>query len=280
MRILVPALLAVSLLAPLARAQDAPATPAAPAATAKAKTHASGAVFTPAPSGWYVEVRGGFATQDYGDMDANITAWEQIAEVNLGAPGPFRRFDNPQAYAIEIGRRRGPWSLGLSTEHQRQRVNTFAAGTITGAADATTLVATMDIRLSTSWRPASLFGFEFGASGGMSFAHVSEDYAFFVFPAPEFDQSISGAYHASSFSGGPHVGWRRPLFGNTWLVARGAWVYRKFDELKGQAKVHTADGTEIVDTPLLRFDSGEKVKIDGSGTQLTAGVAYTFGGKR
>ena len=138
----------------------------------------------------------------------------------------------------------------------------------------------MDVRLAGSYRPASLFGFEVGASAGISFAHYSEQYALYVFPAPEFDANFSGAFHASSLSGGPHLAWRRPFFGNTWLVARGSWLYRNFDELKGQYKDRQDGDTSILDSSLLRLADGELASVDGSGFQATAGLSYTFGGRR
>ncbi len=276
MRVLVTALFAMTLFAPLARAADDGAPAAAPATT----DHGPVSVFTVAPSGWYVEVRGGFATQDYTDPEANITYMQDIAVQSLDAPGVFRSFDHPQAYAFEVGRRRGAWCLGITTEQQRQRVHTLSAGTILGSMDATTLVATMDVRLTGSYRPRSLFGLEVGASAGMSFAHYSEDYSVRIFPQPDLNADYSGAYHASSFAGGPHLGWRRPLYGNAWLTARFAWIYRKFDELKGQRKSRSSDGTTITDTSLQRLDNGALAKIDGSGAQLSAGFSYTFGGRR
>ena len=267
------ALLASALLTPAAFAADAPTDAAKPAA-------AGGSAFTPAPSGWYAELTGGFATVDFEDPDANIAYVGNQADVLLGAPGPMRYFENSAAFGLELGRRRGPWSWGLATEHQRQRVQTYTAGTSTGAVDAISLMTTIDLRLTSTFRPAKLFGFEVGASAGLSFAHYSEQFSVYVFPAPQANFINSGAYHASSFSGGPHIGWRRPLYGNTWLMARGAWLFRNFDELKGQAKERSASEILITDTSLERLDNGETASIDASSGQYTFGLSYTFGGRR
>jgi hypothetical protein len=273
MRILVSSLFAISLLAPVALAADAPTDAAKPAT-------AHGSAFTPAPSGWYAEFTGGFATVDFEDPDANIAFMEDIANDILGAPGPMRYFENSAAFGLELGRRRGQWSFGLAAEHQRQRVQTYTAGTSTGALDVISLMTTIDLRLTSTFRPAKLYGFELGASAGVSFGHYSEQFALYVFPAPQFNANLSGVYHATSFSGGPHIGWRRPLYGNTWLVARGAWLFRNFDELKGQAQNRTASEILITDTSLQRLDNGETASIDASSGQYTFGLSYTFGGRR
>lgn len=273
MKVLAASLFTIALLAPAALAADAPTDAAKPAAT-------HGSAFTPAPSGWYAELTGGFATVDYEDPDANIVYMGDRANEILAAPGPMRLFENSAAFGLELGRRRGPWSFGLATEHQRQRVQTFTAGTSIGALDAISLMTTIDLRLTSTFRPAKLFGFEVGASAGMSFGHYSEQFAVYVYPATQFSFTQSGAYHATSFSAGPHIGWRRPLYGNTWLTARGAWLFRDFTELKGQAKLRTSSEMLISDTSLERLDNGEKASIDASSGQYTFGLSYTFGGKR
>lgn len=266
-------LFALALFAPAAFAQGG-------AAATAAKLPAAKAVFTSAPSGWYVEARGGFATQDLADPDANIAYMERVGTENLGTPAPFRRFGDAGAYAIELGLRRGHWAWGVATEHQRQRVRTFAAGTETGSLDLISLMSTIDVRLVTSYRPDWLHGFELGGSAGLAFAHYSEQFAIYIFPAPEFDANVSGAFHAASFTGGPHLGWRRPLYGNWWLTARGAYLWRNFDELKGLYQDRTGGGTEIVNESLRRLEDGAIAKIDGTGMQYTAGLTYTIGGRR
>lgn len=270
MRVLLTALLALASFAPAARAAEGGPASAVPRATA---------VFSVAPSGWYAEARSGFATQDLGDPDANIAFMERIAMDSLGAPGPLRRFENAQAFAIEVGRRRGAWSFGVATEHQRERVRTFAAGTRTGSLDVISLMSTIDVRLVASYRPRALFGFEAGASAGLAFAHYSEQFALDVFAGTQYDANSSGAFHATSFSGGPHLGWRRPLYGNTWLVARGAWLWRNFGELKGQYKQRSGSGTAIDDSSMRRLDSGGLASIDGTGVQVSAGLTHTFWGR-
>lgn len=275
MKVLIRSLFAIALLAPVALAADAPTDAATPA-----PVHTS--AFTPAPGGWYAELTGGFATVNFEDPDANIAFAEGIAtDPNLlAAPGPLRYFENSAAFGLELGRRRGAWSFGLATEHQRQRVQSYTAGTITGALDAISLMTTIDLRLTSTLRPANLFGFELGASAGLSFAHYSEQFSIYIFPFPQANSIYSGAYHATSFSGGPHVGWRRPLYGNTWLLARAAWLFRNFDELEGQAKQRSATEMLITDTSLERLDNGETASIDASSGQYTFGLSYTFGGRR
>lgn len=273
MRVLAASLFAIALVAPLALAADAPTDAAKPAAS-------HGTAFTPAPGGWYAELTGGLATVDFEDPDANIAFVGGFANDLFAAPGPMRYFENSAAFGLELGRRRGPWSFGLATEHQRQRVQTYTAGTSTGALDAISLMTTIDLRLTSTLRPAKLWGFEVGASAGVSFGHYSEQFAIYVFPAPQFNANLSGAYHATSVSAGPHIGWRRPLYGNTWLLARGAWLFRNFDELKGQAKNRTANEMLITDTSLKRLDNGETASIDASSGQYTFGLSYTFGGRR
>lgn len=273
MRILAPALFALALIAPAALAAGTPADATKPAPT-------PAAVFTPAPGGWYAELTAGFANVDFEDPDANIAYVEHFATENLDAPGPLRYFENSQAYGLELGHRRGHWSWGVATEHQRQRVQTYTAGTSTGGLDAISLMTTIDVRLTGTIRPQKLFGFEFGASAGMSFAHYSEQFAIYVFPAPEFNVNLSGAYHATSFTGGPHIGWRRPLYGNTWLVARGTWLWRNFDELEGQLKQRAGGEMLITDAFLRRLDNGDVAAIDASSGQFTVGMSYTFGGRR
>lgn len=273
MKTLTSVLFALFLLAPAAFAQGGDAAVAAKAPAPKA-------VFTSAPSGWYVELRGGLATQDLADPDANIAYMERVGVENLGTPGPYRRFGRADAYALELGLRRNHWAWGIATDHQRQRVRTFAAGTQTGSLDLISLMSTIDVRFVTSYRPDWLYGFEVGGSAGLAFAHYSEQFALYIFPAPEFDANFSGAFHAASFSGGPHLGWRRPLYGNTWLAARGAYLWRNFDELKGLYQDRTGGGTEIVNESLRRLEDGAIAKIDGSGLQVTAGLTYTIGGHR
>jgi hypothetical protein len=141
-------------------------------------------------------------------------------------------------------------------------------------------MSTIDLRLTSTLRPAKLYGFEIGASAGVSFGHYSEQFALYVFPAPQLNATLSGVYHATTFSGGPHIGWRRPLYGNTWLMARGAWLFRNFDELKGQANNRTSSEILVADTSLERLDNGEKASIDASSGQYTFGLSYTFGGRR
>lgn len=274
MRVLTAALFAIPLLAPAAFGQVADPAPATKPVPIPA------AVMATAPSGWYVEVRGGFASQQLDDLDANIGFAEEIALSNLEARGPFRRFENAQAFGLELGYRRGSVSLGVLGELQRQRPRTFAAGDSIGALDAISLLSTIDARLAVSYRPRWLYGFELGASGGLSFAHYSEQFSIYIFEAPEFNVNFAGAFHAASFSGGPHIGWRRPLVGATWLVARAAWVYRNFDELKGQYHQNAGGETLIVDDSLRRLSDGEPASIDASGAQVTAGLTYTFGARR
>lgn len=273
MKTLTLVLSALSLLAPAAFAQEGGAAAAAKAPAAKA-------VFTSAPSGFYVEARAGIARQDLADPDANIAYMEQVGTENLGAPGSFRRFGDAGAYALELGLRRGHWSWGVATEHQRQRVRTFAAGTETGSLDLISLMSTIDVRVVTSYRPDWLYGFEVGGSAGLAFAHYSEQFALYVFPAPEFDYNYSGAFHAASFSGGPHLGWRRPLYGDWWLAARGTYLWRNFDELKGLYQYRANGGTDIVNESLRRLEDGAIARIDGSGLQFTGGLTYTIGGRR
>ena len=271
MRTLAPALLAVSLLLPAAAraADDAAPAPAKAAAVA---------TFTPAPSGWYVELRSGTATQTLDDPDANIGFIERFSEDNLGAPGPLRRFGNATAFAGEIGRRRGAWSWGIEVEHQRQRVKTFAAGTLTGSFDCVSLMAVTDVRLAATIRPRNLYGFEVGASAGTAYGHYSEHFAIAIYQAPQFDTALSGVYHATSLSGGAHLGWRRPLYGNSWLVARAAWSWRKFDKLAGTQTNEFGSGTTNQD--LVRLTDGKTASIDATGFQFTAGLSHTFGGRR
>lgn len=236
--------------------------------------------FSPAPSGFFVELRGGFAPQQLDDPDANIAWAEEFAADVFDAPGPFRRFDRAQAFALELGYRRGALGLGVVTELQRQRPRTFSAGDSIGAVDAISLLSTIDVRLAASYRPRWLYGFELGGSAGLSFAHYSESFGVYVFPDPDFNTTVSGAFSAASFTGGPHVGWRRPLFGATWLVARAAWIYRNFDELEGQYRTRSGGDAEVVDDSLRRMTDGELASIDASGVQVTAGLSYTFGARR
>jgi hypothetical protein len=271
MKNLVPALLALTFFAGSSLAAEGDTKPAP-------RPKHTAAVFSPAPSGWYAELRTGFATQQLDDPNSNIAYMERIGTYNLGSPGALRRFGEANAFALELGHRRGNWSWGLATEHQRQRVRSFTAGTNTGALDLITLMGVTDVRLTTSVRPAKFFGFELGASAGMAFAHYSEQYAIYVFPAPEFNAALSGVYHASSPSAGAHIGWRRPLYGNTWLVARGAWAYRKFDSLQGSQTGEFGPGTTSYD--LVRLDNGKKASIDATGFQFTTGLSHTFGGRR
>lgn len=273
MRVLSAVLFAIPLLAPAAFGQASGDAPAPVPVAIPA------AVMSSAPSGWYVEVRGGFASQQLDDPDANIEFAERFATGALEARGPLRRFGNAQAFGLEFGYRRGSVAAGVLTELQRQRPHTFAAGDSTGALDAISLLSTMDVRLAASYRPRWLYGFELGGSAGLSFAHYSESFAIYVFEAPQFNNSLAGAFHAVSISGGPHVGWRRPLFGSTWLVARAAWLYRNFDELKGQYRERAGGQTEVLDDSLRRLADGELASIDASGVQATAGLSYTFGAR-
>ncbi len=250
------------------------------AGAAAAKAPAPKAVFTPAPSGLYVEVRGGFAPQDLTDPNANIAYMERVGVDSLGTPTPFRRFGDAGAYAVELGLRHGRWAWGVATELQRQRVHTFAAGTGTGSLDLISLMSTMDVRAVTTYRPTWLLGFEVGGSAGLAFAHYSEQFALTVYRSPANDASVSGAFHAVSFSGGPLLGWRRPLYGNWWLTARGAWLWRDFGELEGQYRNRSSAGTEIVDEPLRRLEDDARAKIDGGGWQFTAGLNWTIRGRR
>lgn len=273
MKTLTAVLFAIPLLATAAFGQAGGAAPPRPAAG----PHAA---FSPAPSGFYVEARGGFATHELEDLDANIAWAERIAVENLDAPGDFRRFDRAQAFALEMGYRRGALGLGIVTELQRQRPRTFSAGDSLGALDAISLLSTIDVRLSASYRPRWLYGFELGGSAGLSFAHYSESFGVYVFPDPGSNVTLSGAFSAASFTGGPHVGWRRPLFGPTWLVARAAWLYRNFDELEGQYRMNAGGETLIDDDVLRRLSDGEAASIDAGGVQVTAGLSYTFGARR
>jgi len=275
MKVLFAVLFALPLLAPTASGQASD-----PAAAKPPEVKIPAAVMSTAPSGWFVEARGGFASQQLDDLDANIGFMEDVAMQLLEAPGPFRRFERAQAFAIEIGYRRGAVSAGVLTELQRQRPHTFAAGDSLGAVDAISLLSTMDVRLAASYRPRWLYGFELGASGGLSFAHYSESFSIYVFEAPQFNTTLAGAFHAVSFTGGPHVGWRRPLFGATWLVARAEWTYRNFDELEGQYRQRAGGEIVIDDDVLRRLGDGETASIDGSGMQVTAGLSYTFGARR
>jgi opacity protein-like surface antigen len=273
MRVLVPALFVLTLLATAAAAADSdPKTAPAPKRPP--------AVFTPSPSGWYVEGRAGFAPWDLDDPNASIAYIEQIAADNLGAPGPLRRFDYAAVFALEVGHRRGNWSYGLAAENQWERVSNFTSGTVNGSLEQVSLMSTIDVRLTTTVRPAKLFGFEAGASAGMSYAHYSEMFALAIFPAPENNLTLSGAYHASAPVAGAHLGWRRPLYGNTWLVARGAWYWRDFGEFKGRAEDRSGGEIIIVDQDLLVLGTSEKASIDASGFQYSAGLSYTFGGRR
>ena len=61
---------------------------------------------------------------------------------------------------------------------------------------------------------------------------------------------------------------------------RGAWLFRDFTELKGQAKMRTSSEMLITDTSLERLDNGETASIDASSGQYTFGLSYTFGGRR
>lgn len=273
MRTLTAVLFAIPLFATAALGQPGGAAAPKPAAG----PHAA---FSPAPSGFYVEARGGFTTFDPGDPDANIAWAERIATEGLLAPGDFRHFDRGQAFGLEMGYRRGSLAFGLLTELQRQRPHTFSAGDSVGALDAVSLLSTLDVRLAAAWRPRWLFGFELGGSGGLSFAHYSESFGIYVFPAPEMNATLSGAFRAVTFTGGPHVGWRRPLYGSTWLVARAAWLYRNFDELEGQYRTNAGGETLIDDDVLRRLSDGEAASIDAGGPQLTAGLSYTFGARR
>lgn len=275
MKTLFAILFAIPLLATAALGQASD-----PAAAKLPEAKIPAAVMSTAPSGWFVEARGGFASQQLDDLDSNIGYMEDVAIENLEARGPFRRFDRAQAFAVELGYRRGAVSLGVLTELQRQRPHTFAAGDSLGAVDAISLLSTMDVRLSASYRPRWLYGFELGGSGGLSFAHYSESFSLYVFDAPQYNVTLAGAFHAVSFTGGPHVGWRRPLFGATWLVARAAWIYRSFDELEGQYHRNAGGETLISDDVLRRYEDGEKASVDGSGVQVTAGLSYTFGARR
>ena len=274
MRVLTAVLFAIPLLAPAALGQAADPAPATKPDAIPA------AVMATAPSGWYVEVRGGFASQQVDDADANIGYMEEIALSDLDARGPFRRFENAQAFGLELGYRRGSVSLGILGDLQRQRPRTFAAGDSIGAIDAISLLSTIDVRLAASYRPRWLYGFELGGSAGLAFAHYSESFSIYLFEAPQFNNTLGGAFHAVSISGGPHVGWRRPLFGATWLVARAAWVYRNFDELEGQYHLNAGGETLISDDSLRRLSDGERASIDASGAQVTAGLSYTFGARR
>lgn len=274
MKQLFTAVLALSLFATAAAAAEPAATPAA------AKPRGPGAVFNVAPSGWYAELRAGTSTQDLGDADANIAYMEDLGIQNLGSPGDLHRFGPASAFALELGRTRGAWSFGVVTEHQRQRVRSYTAGTLTGALDMISLMSNIDVRAVATVRPANLFGFEVGASAGMSFAHYSEQFSLEVFPAPDQGFVLSGAYHAAAPAAGAHLGWRRPLYGNTWLTTRGAWVWRDFGEFKGTSKLAAGGETRLSETDLLLLDSGAKAQLDGSGFQFTAGLSHTFGGKR
>jgi hypothetical protein len=273
----VAALLALTLFATVAAAAETPAPPAAKTAP-KAKTPA--AVFTVAPSGWYAELRGGVATQDLPDADANIAYWEQIAMDSLGAPGDLHRFSQAPVFALEIGLRHGTWSWGVETQYQQQRVDNFSAGTSTGSLEMSSFFSVVDVRATATARPAKLHGFEAGASAGWAFGHYSERYSLVVFPAPEYNASLSGVYGASAPSLGAHLGWRRPLYGNTWLTARAAWSWRDFGEFPGRYDVTSGGETHSHDSDLIRLDNGEKAQLDGSGFQFTAGLSYTLGGKR
>jgi hypothetical protein len=274
MRVLTAVLFAIPLLAPAAFGQAADPDPAPKPVPIPA------AVMATAPSGWYVEARAGFASQQLDDLDANIAFVEEIAVSSLEARGPFRRFENAQAFGLELGYRRSSVNVGILGELQRQRPRTFAAGDSIGALDAISLLSTIDVRLAASYRPRWLYGFELGGSAGLAFAHYSESFSIYVYEAPQFNTSYGGAYHAVSFSGGPHLAWRRPLFGATWLVARAAWVYRNFDELEGQYRQRQGGQIEVVDDSLRRLSDGEFASIDGSGVQVTAGLSYTFGARR
>jgi opacity protein-like surface antigen len=264
----------------LATAVAAAETPAAPAAKPAPRSKAPAAGFTPAPSGWYAEFRGGIATQDVPDLDANIAYWEQIGVQFLDSPGDLHRFSQAPVFALEAGLRHGPWSYGVESQWQRQTVDNFTAGTFSGSLDMSSLFSVLDVRATVSARPASLFGFEAGASAGWAFGHYSERYALSVYSAPQANITVSGAYDASAPSLGAHLGWRRPLYGNTWLLARAAWSWRDFGEMAGNYDVATSNETLSHDSDLLRFDNGEKAKVDGSGFQFTVGLSYTLGGKR
>jgi hypothetical protein len=274
MKRLFAALLSLTLLATAAAAAE---TPAAPAAKSAPKASAG---FTPAPSGWYAEFRGGVATQDVPDLDANIAYWEAIGIDSLDAPGDLHRFSQAPVFALEVGLRHGRWSYGVETQWQRQVVDNFTAGTFTGSLDMSSLFSVLDVRATVTARPATLHGFEAGASAGWAFGHYSERYALSIYSAPQDNITVSGAYEASAPSLGAHIGWRRPLYGNTWLLARAAWSWRDFGEMSGNYDVATSDATYSYDSDLMRFDNGEKAKVDGSGFQFTAGLSYTLGGKR
>ena len=267
------ALFALLLLAPAAFAAEPPTTPAA-------KPHAASAAFTPAPSGWYAELRGGVATQRVPDLDGNIAYFEAVGMNNLGSPGDLDRFSQAPAIELELGQRHGLWAYGVETQWQRQIVDNFTAGTYTGSIDMSSLFSVVDVRATATARPASLWGFEAGASAGWAFGHYSERYSAVVFPAPQADFVFSGQYSASAPSLGAHIGWRRPLYGSLWLLARSDFSWRDFGEMSGESKFNTGGETRVLDTDLIRLDKGEKAQVDGSGWHITAGVAYTIGGRR
>src|SRR6478609_5297749 len=125
MKRLFAALLSLTLLAGAAAAAE----PAAPAAKAAPTSHTAASSFTPAPSGWYAEFRGGVATQDLPDLDANIAYWEGLGVQFLNAPGDLHRFSQAPTFTLEGGLRRGTLSYGLETQWQRQVVDNFTAGT-------------------------------------------------------------------------------------------------------------------------------------------------------
>ena len=271
------------------RAQDAAAPkPAAgkPAATeaakkeAKPKAKAVKPVYTAAPSGWYVELRGGFAHPDLTDPNDAIDLMQRFSG-EIGAPGPLRNFGRHEALQLEIGRRHGAWSWGLEGDFIAQRVRTLDAGSITAGLSAISFFNAVDVRLTSTWRVPKLLGFEIGATAGVSRAHYSEDFGMDVYADPDLSAQYSGTYDSGVKPvAGPVLGWRRPLFGNNWVTARGTWMWRDYGAFDGTRVENNSAGRWTVDTDLVRIRDGAKADIDASGFEWTVGLSHTFGGKR
>ena len=280
--------LALALAAP-ALAQDAAAPkPAAekPAAKegakpeAKPKAKAVKPVYSVAPSGWYVEVRGGMARPDLADADDAIDVMQRFAG-EVGAPGPMRHFGWHEAAQLEIGRRHGAWSYGLEGDFFVQRVRTFDGGSTTAGFSAISLFNAIDVRLTATYRVPRLLGFELGATAGLSRAHYSEDFGVDVYTDPHLGCGYSGAYDSGVKPvAGPVLGWRRPLYGNNWITARGAWMWRDYGTFDGTRVQSNSVGRWTEDMDLVRLRDGATAELDASGFEWAVGLSHTFGGKR
>lgn len=288
LRTLAALALCLAIAAPV-RAQDAAAPKpdaAKPAAKegakkeAKPKAKVVKPVYTAAPSGWYAELRGGFAHPDLADPDDAIDVMQRFSG-EIGAPGPLRHFGWHEALQLEIGRRHGAWAWGLEGDFSSQRVRTYDAGSETAGLSAISLFNAVDVRLTSTYRVPRLLGFELGATAGVSRAHYSEDFGFDVYVDPDLSAQYSGTYDSGiTLVAGPVLGWRRPLYGNNWITARGTWMWRDYGALDGTRVENNSAGRWTVDTDLVRIRDGAKADIDASGFEWTLGLSHTFGGKR